>query len=295
MSNGGIGFMNNILITTECVADLPSNSEKFMKDYGIIYYDIKTEGGLFRDTKEIMSLNVLEYMMGGHKVAISVVPSANDYKNFFTDKLREYDEIIHISISSGISEAHENANLAKAKMGREGHKINIVDSRHLSSGQGLITMKAINCRDQGMTSKEILACLKEYIPNVSTSFLAENADYLYYNGKVEKIVMQICNAFKLHPVLEIVNGKLTVKRVYIGKYKRCAINYIKDTLGNVNKIDTTRGFITYAGCGEELLNFVNEEIDKRISFDELYEEQASATVSCNCGPNTFGILFARKS
>lgn len=286
--------MNNIIITTECVADMPSNYRKEFRDVDLIYYDIKTDGGIFRDTKEITSLNVLEYMMGGHKVAISVIPSANDYKNFFTEKLKEYDEILHVCISSGISEAYENANLARAKMGREGHKIHIIDSRHLSSGQGLITMEAIRCRDNGMSCKDILAHLDEYIPRVSTSFLANNADYLYYNKKVEKSIMSICRLLSLHPVLEMINGKLTVKKVYMGNYKKCAIKYIKKTIGKVDEIDTSNGFITYAGCSEELLEYVNEELGKRIKFDRLFQGQASATVSCNCGPSTFGVLFVRK-
>lgn len=285
--------MNNIIITTECVADLPSNYKKEFRDIDLIYYDIKTDGGVFRDTKEITSLNVLEYMMGGHKVAISVIPSANDYKNFFTDKLKEYDEILHVCISSGISEAFENANLAKAKMGRDGHKIHIIDSRHLSSGQGLITMEAIRCRDSGMKCKDIIAHLNEYIPKVSTSFLANNADYLYYNGKVDKAVMNICHIFNLHPVLAMINGKLTVRKVYIGNYRKCAIRYIKNTLGKVEEIDTSNGFITYAGCSEELLEYVNMELAKRIQFGRLFQGQASATVSCNCGPSTFGVLFVR--
>jgi len=285
--------MNNILITTECVADLPSNYMKKNLDIDIIYYDIKTDGGLFRDTKEICALNVLEYMMGGHKVAISVIPSANDYKNIFTEKLKEYDEIVHICISSGISGAFENANLARAKMGRDGHKIFIVDSRNLSSGQGLITMEAVKCRNAGMNCKEIVSHINDYISRVSCSFLSDNADYLYYNKKVGKSVMQICNLFKLHPVLEISNGKMTVKKIYMGNYRRCAHRYIKNTLGKVDEINPENGFITYAGCSEDTLEYVRKELDKKIKFENMYEVQASATVSSNCGPNTFGVIFYR--
>lgn len=286
--------MYSIVVTTECVADLPSTYLKENKDIDQIYYDVKTDRGLFRDTKEITSQNVLEYMMGGHKVAISIIPSANEYKAFFTEKLKEYDEILHICISSGISEAYENANLARAKMGREGHKIYIVDSRHLSSGQGLIFMEAIRCREQGMRCKDIVVHLKKYIPRVSTSFLAYNADYLYYNQKVGKFVQMLCDVFSLHPVLEMVNGKLTVRKIYMGNYKKCAVRYIRKLLGKVERIDKTNGFITYAGCSEEVLNHVHAELNKHIKFDNIFEGPASATVSCNCGPSTFGILFARK-
>lgn len=286
--------MKRIFITTECVADLPANYLNEYKDIELIYYDIKTDRGIFRDTKEITSLNVLEYMNGGKKVITSIIPSAYDYKQFFTEKLKSYDEILHVSVSSGISEAFENANTAKSRMGIDGERIHIIDSRHLSSGQGLITMEAVKCRDKGMDCKDIINHLIDYIPKVSTSFLANNADYLYYNQKVGENVMKICRMFSLHPVLAMIDGKLTLKRVYIGNYKKCAKRYMKNTLGRIENIDTTSGFITYAGCSEELLKHINVELANKIHFDNLYKCQASATVSCNCGPSTFGILFAKK-
>lgn len=285
--------MNNIAITTECVADLPQHvySEK---DIRIIYYDIKTEEGIFRDTKEIDSQNVIEYMSGGKKHIYSVVPSANDFKYFFSKMLKEYDEIIHICISAGVSEAVGNAQLAKVKMGRDGDKIHIVDSRHLSSGQGLIVLEAVRLKESGLECDEIIKSLLKFIPRVSTSFLSDNANYLYYNGKVGKRIMGICDLFRIHPVLALIDGKMIVKRVYIGDYHKAAKRYIRKVLKNANKIDKTRGFITYAGCTEKLLSEVNEEVSKCITFDSLDEQKASATVSSNCGPGTFGIIYSRR-
>ena len=77
--------MNDILITAECVADIPND---ICKNYGIdiIYYDIKTESGIFRDTEEIDSQNVMEYMSDGKKMAYSIIPTTKDYENFFAKR-----------------------------------------------------------------------------------------------------------------------------------------------------------------------------------------------------------------
>lgn len=284
--------MHSILISAECVADLPLNNP--YDDMTVIYYDIQTEEGLFRDTKEIVSVNVLEYMAGGHKKAVSIIPSADDYKYFFEKMLVEYDEIIHIAVSAGISEAYHNAEIGRSRLGRNSSKVFIVDSRNLSSAQAMIAMEAARCREEGMKCKEIVEHLKSYIPRVEISFLAFSADYLCYNGKVGKNIMNICNSFHLHPLLKIVNGKLTVKGVYVGNYRKCASRYIRKTLGNCNNIDRQVGFLTYVGCSEDQLDRIRRELDKRITFKNLYEGPASTTVSCNSGPSTFGIIFARE-
>jgi len=284
--------MHSILITAECVADIPKNIP--YDDIEVIYYDIQTEGGLFRDTKEIMSDNVLEYMAGGEKKAISIIPSAADYKNFFSKMLEEYDDIIHISVSSGISGAYENANLARAKLGRNSGHVYIVDSQTLSAAQGLIVLEAARCREEGQNCKEIVDSITEYAKKIEITFLSESADYLYYNGKVSKTVMDVCNTLHLHPVLAIINGKMTVKGVYIGNLRKCGIRYLRKTLGKIENIDNSIGYLVYSGCSEDHANHIKAELEKKIHFDTLYEGNASATVSCNSGPNTFGIIFARK-
>ncbi len=285
--------MHSIAITTECVADLPQNLYD-ENEIDIIYFDVRTESGVFRDTREIDSQNVIEYMADGKKKAISVVPTANEYKSFFSKKLSEYNEVIHICISDGISVAYSNATLAKVKMGRDGEKVHIIDSRHLSSGQGLLVLAAVKCLRDGMSSEEIVDYIEKMKTRISTSFLANNADYLYYNGKVKSTVMKLCKTFHIHPVLAMIEGKLTLKKVFIGNYNIVAKRYIKYLLGNKEKIKNDIGFLTYAGCSEEILDMVKKNAGDYIAFDDFHEQAASATVSSNCGPKTFGILFVMK-
>lgn len=285
--------MHNIAITTECVADLPKELLT-KKHIDIIYFDVETERGIFRDTDEIDAQNIIEYMLGGEKKAQSVVPSANDYKNFFKKRLEEYDEIIHISISSGVSSAYKNAELGRAKLGIDGRKIHLVDSGHLSSGLGLIVLEAVKGRDEGLESNMIVEKVKGIADRISTSFIVNNADYLYYNEKVGKNAMRICKFLHLHPVLRMQGGKLVVKHFYVGNYKKATSRYISGVLRKTDSIDASVGFCTYVGCSHAMLERIKSEVKKRITFDEYIEQAASATVSCNCGPKTFGILFQEK-
>ena len=281
--------MHNIIITAECVADMPSDILN-NGEVDVIYYDVETEEGVFRDTVEIDSQNLMEYVAGGKKKVYSVVPTANDYKNFFNKNLKEYDEIIHICISGGISVAYSNAQLARAKMGKDGNKVHLIDSKSLSAGQGLVTLQALKYRDQGMNSSEIVENLNKYIKTVSTTFLADNANYLYYNGKVSKGIMDLCNFLNLHPVLSMVDGTLTVRKVYFGAYERAAKKYVKSLIGDASKIDNSMGYLVYAGCSSELLEMVRKEIGSHTDFGVAYESVTSATVSANCGPKTFGVM-----
>lgn len=281
-------------ITTECVADLPE-SLCIEKEIGIIYMDIETEKGIFRDAYEVDADNITEYMIGGEKKARSVIPTANDYRHFFKKQLNEYDEIVHISISNGVSKAIENAKLGRAKLGMDGRKIHIVDSRHLSTGTGLLVLEAVKYREAGMSATEIVTGLNDVIPRIHTSFLANNAEYLYYNGQVKKWVMELCQVLQLHPILQMKNGKLGLKGVYIGKYEKAASRYIRDSLKKNDAIRTDRAFITYVGCSHAILQSIRKKVSEYTEFDEVFEQKASATIASNCGPLTFGVLYVAEN
>lgn len=284
--------MNSIAITTECTADLP---RKLLEQYkiDIIYMDIETDSGIFRDTTEIDSGNITEYMAGGKRKAQSIVPSATDYGSFFRSHLEDYDEIIHICIGSSVSAAMGNARVGREKLGNESLKVHLIDSGHLSTGVGLLVLEAARLRDEGLGSKDIVKKVTAGIPYICTSFLAYNADYLYYNNKVSEKVMKICRLFRLHPVLAVKEGRLVLKRLYFGNYEKAAEKYIASTLKDNKRIHKGRAFITYVGCGHELLESVNEKISRYVKFDEVWEKAASATIAANCGPLTFGILFQK--
>ena len=285
--------MHSIAITTECVADLPRELLK-EKNIDVVYYDVETETGIFRDTVEINTQNIADYMLSGQRKVQSVVPSANDYKNFFRKKLEEYDEVIHISISTEISNAYENARLGLAKLGIDGRKIHLVKSVQLSSGLGLLVLRAVEYRDAGLDSKGILDKIKEEEEKISTSLIVKNVNYLYYNNKIGKSTQRLCRLFKLHPVLQLEKGKLVLKKLYLGSYKRATIRYVNYVLRHSHQIDDTIAFCTYTGCSRETLKRVKEETLKRVPFQDYKEQASSVTISCNCGPDTFGIIYRRK-
>lgn len=283
--------MVRLCITTECVCDLPEELLKSL-NVAIIYFHINTDSGCFRDTDEIDAHNILEYIENGGKMSKSAAPTANEYKNFFQRKLEDFNEIIHIAISSGISEAVKNASLAAAKMGIEGRKVHIFDSAHLSSGMGLMVMKAAQLNQNGCSTKHILEELEHMKGLISTSFIVRNANYLFRNGKVGKGIMQLCNIFSLHPVLYMKNGVLTLKGVEFGNYEKAGMHYLKKELRHAEKIDKEYLFITHAGCLIKKMEQLKKGAEECCAFKHVIVNSASATVSSNCGPDTFGVLFA---
>lgn len=285
--------MSKIAITTECVCDLPIQLMKEM-DIGCIYFDILTDKGIFQDTTEISERNVLEYMENGEKKAKSDEPLVVDYMNLFKAKLQEYDEVIHICISEKVSRAITHATMAKLELGEAGDRIFLIDSMQLSSGMGLMALKAAQMRDEGKCAEEIVAAMYDLRKRVSTTFITKNADYLFFNMRVSKLVMKMCQRLNLHPVLRMKDGTLQLKNIMVGNYEKACNKYVSIELAHPVNIEENMAFITHAGCNNNRLEMIKERVNNLKKFEKLWCQPASATITCNCGPDTFGVIFLQK-
>lgn len=282
-----------VKIIAECVCDLPADWLK-AHNVDVVYFTIETDRGVFFDTKEITSENIISYMQAGGKKAFSSAPKSDAYKEVFENNLKEFDEVILVAISSGVSLSCENADKAVEQLGKNGKRVHVFDSGHLSSGLGHLVIKAAKMAEKGCSASEILTALEALKSKVSTSFIAESVDYLYMNDKVSEKVKKFCTAFSIHPILEMKNGELTLKSVTRGNYRKACKRYIRKMLRKAKSIETGTAFITHVGCSTKMIEWIKSEVSQICKFDNLIVTKASATISSNCGPNTFGVLFIEK-
>ena len=281
-----------ICITTDCVCDLPDEMLRD-NDIDIVYFYIETDTGRFRDRSEITAQNVFEYLKGGGKKSITSAPSSEEFVELFSKKLENCNEVIHIATGSLISASVANSKAAVEQMGSLGERVHIFDSGHLSTGIGHIVLKAAEMVNNGVSDSGcIIAELEKMRDIVSTSFIADSADYLYRNGRVSKAVQIICSMFNIHPVLAMKNGHLGLKSVQIGNYEKSALRYVRKELKDKN-VKADRLFITHAGCTANDIKLIKKEVNRIMKFDSVIVTKASATVSGNSGPRTFGVLYVK--
>lgn len=282
--------MKKIIITTDCVCDMP---DQLLETHGVrvIYFYIVTEHGWFRDMDEITSGNIIEYFERGGKRVQTKAPFQEEYRAFFEEVLRVSDEIIHISVTSTLSLSYQNALTAAAELG---DRVRVVDSGHLSSGMAHLVIRASELVRQGKSGEEIVEILEQMKRRISTSFIAENANYLYRTGVVGKFVKNVCEVLKIHPVLGIKKGVIRLKTVKIGNYEKAVLRYVRGQMRWSSHVEKERVFITHAGCSLKLIAKVKNEVARECEFQEIQVTEASATITSNCGANTIGVLFVKK-
>ncbi|WP_299028220.1 DegV family protein [uncultured Thermanaerothrix sp.] len=212
-------------------------------------------------------------------------PSIKEFLEFFEPS----DEIIYIGISAKLSATLSNSLLAAQQLPHK--KIYIIDSKNLSTGIGLLVLKAAELRDQGWTAEEIVREIRAMVPRVHTSFVIETMEYLYKGGRCTALQAIVGSVLRIRPIIEVrPDGMLGVKAKIRGTRVKALDAMLEDLRLHLPYLDLHRVFVTHTGCDEDAAYLV-ESIKSMAPVEEICVTQAGATISSHCGPDTIGILF----
>lgn len=215
----------------------------------------------------------------------------SDFVDFFKKFTDEGNTIIHFSISSEMSSTFNNSRMAAMEF----DNVYTIDSRNLSTGGALLVIAAAEMAQKGMEAEKIVEEIEKLIPCLDTSFVIDNLEFLHKGGRCSAVAMLGANLLKLKPCIEVKNGSMGVGKKYRGKYADVLKTYVEERIGDGSGIDTDRVFVTHAGCDEEIVNAVVEQVKAFGLFKEVFISRAGCTISSHCGPDTLGVIFMRKS
>ena len=233
---------------------------------------------------------IFAHVASGGSLCSTAARSVGTYMDEFSKYSNEYDGIIHISIGSGFSSSYQNACLAA----EEFDNVRVIDSQNLSTGQGLVVLKACELAQSAEDLDTLAQSLREFTEKVEASFVVDKLDYLVKGGRCSSAAALGANLLSLKPCIEVKNGKMTVGKKYRGNYAKCLSSYVKERLEGREDVDSGILFVTQTVVSEEAYSSVMNTVHTFGAFDNIYETKAGCTISCHCGPGTLGILFVRK-
>lgn len=219
-------------------------------------------------------------------------PSIEEAIELFRELTADGSEVISFSISSSMSASNNVMRLAAEELELE-DTIHIVDSANLSTGIGHLVIEAATMAADGMSAKDILAELESLKPRVHASFVVDTLTYLHRGGRCSGLAALAGGALKLHPRIDVVDGKMGASKKYRGKMSHVIITYVKELAEELLKAKPDRVFITHSGCDAELVESVREYLESLHVFGEILETRAGGVISSHCGPGTLGVLYIK--
>ena len=243
----------------------------------------------FKDGVTITPADIFAHVAAGGALCTTSANSIGEYADVFEKYHADYDGIIVVTLGSGFSTCYQSACLAA----EDYEKVRVVDSQNLSTGQGLVVLKACELAKTAADLDALAEELRAYAEKVEASFVVDKLDYLVKGGRCSSAAALGANLLNLKPCIEVKGGKMSVGKKYRGNYTKCLVNYVKERLEGREDIDGTL-FLTKTEVSDEAYEAVKNAVMEYGHFETVYEAVAGCTISCHCGPGTLGIIFVRK-
>ena len=278
-----------IIISTDSTSDLGY----LFKEKNIPFMPICVVLGneFYQDGVNIGPDDVYAYVEKTGTLPKTAAKNEYDYEEFFTELTKNGDEVIHIAFSSQLSTCCACAITASKKF----NNVKVIDSLSLSTGSGLLVLKALDLVNEGKTSDEIEQIIKDLVPSVQASFIVSTMEYLHKGGRCGKIASFAASVLNIMPTLTLKEGKIEVGKKYMGNILKNCDKYVLDTLKLHNNYDKTRVFITCTkGTDERIINKIETTLKSNSDFVEIIKTYAGATVTSHCGKGTIGVLYINK-
>ena len=208
------------------------------------------------------------------------------YNEHFEQLLKEYDAVVHFSLSSELSMACSNAIRASKNF----KNVFVIDTKSLSTGIALLAIYGRELALAGYDAKDIYEKCLQRIDYVQASFELNRLDYLHKGGRCSGLALFGANLLKIRPQILVSNGKMIPGKKYRGNFAHVVKNYCQDVLETYNTPDLSKAFVTYTTASDEIIATAKNYLKER-GFEKIYVTRAGATIASHCGEDTLGILY----
>lgn len=222
--------------------------------------------------------------------------NVSEFIDLFQPILSAGRDILHISLSSGISGVFNSANIAAETLRDEypDRTIEVVDSLSASSGYGMLAQIAVDCRDRGMSLEETKQELERVRTRIWHIFTTSDLTYLIRGGRVSKAAGTVGMLLNICPIMDVDReGKLRVVEKVRGRHK--ALKRIVDMMEKNadGGIDYNQYCFLMHADNDEDTEILRQMIEER--FPKLKGKVRTflvgMTIGCHTGPGLVAAVF----
>lgn len=280
-------------IVTDSTCDLPP---QLLQDYHITVLPLHITRGKesLLDGLEITAADVFAYEAATGELCSTAAVNISEFAACFRELGRKHEALVCVTIGSGFSACFQNACIAAEDV-EDTVPVFVVDSRNLSSGQGLLVLEGARMAERGILPEEIAARLTDLRERVDASFILNRLDYMKKGGRCSAVTAMGANLLQIKPCIEVKDGKMRVGRKYRGHLDRVLNQFVKDRLapydpgGTANEV-----LLPHPPAEPKYMDAVLSALSADGRFSTVLDAPSGCTVACHCGPNTIGVMFLRQ-
>lgn len=263
----------------------------------VVEMNIELEGRTithYSDERECSSKDFYESLRNGHMASTSQITPAK-FIDVFTRYAQAEMDVLYIAFSSGLSGTYNSACIAKEEVLETNPmmRINVVDSKAASGGEGLIVYLAAKMQEAGASMDEVTQWIESNKDHVNHWFTVDDLAFLKRGGRINTATMLVGSMLKIKPVMNVSEeGKLTPK--YNARGRKKSLHALANEC--VQRLETARSdvaMISHGDCEADAL-YLKDEILKNSEIKEVMLTSIGPVIGSHSGPGTVALFFLGK-
>ena len=284
--------MGNVAIMTDSNSGITQSQAKEL-GITVVPMPFYIDGKLYYEDIDLTQEDFYRMLEKGGDISTSM-PAVGDLIDRWEALLKDYDEIVYIPMSSGLS---SSCATAKALAQDYEGKVFVVDNQRISVTQEQSVYDAMKLRDQGMSASDIKEVLEREKLQASIYITVDTLKYLKKGGRITPAAAAIGTVLNLKPVLQIQGEKLDAFAKVRGwkAAKKTMLNAIEKDL-NERFADVKNDMVLGMAytCSKEEAQEWKQEIVDRFPGYEIVEGPLSLSVACHIGPGAMAVTCMKQ-
>lgn len=286
--------MNKVIILTDSTCDL---TQEIIKEYDIKVIPLHITFGAesLDDGIDIKLPELYKRVEETNEMPKTAACAPGEFIEFMEPFINEGYDIFYIGIGGKLSTTYQSFQIAAEEF-PEGRCYSS-DGSNLSTGTGLLALKACKYRDSGMSAAQIKERIDHRIPRMKSQFVVRTLDYLHKGGRCSSLTKIFGTVLRIRPMIVVREGSLKVGKKTIGLMKK-AVSVMTDMfMADFANIDPEFVFITHTTDCDQSFNEIDAKFKELGIYDKVkhvYRTEAGCVIGAHCGPGTIGILYLMK-
>ncbi|MEY8236333.1 DegV family protein [Lachnospiraceae bacterium 66-29] len=285
--------MGKIAVVTDSNSGI---TQKQAKEYGINVLPMPffIDGETYFEDIDLTQEQFYQKLEGKAEISTSM-PAVGTVTELWDQLLKEYEGIVHIPMSSGLSSSCETAMMLSQEYNG---KVQVVNNQRISVTQKQSVLDALKLAEEGKNAEEIKKYLEEVKYDSSIYIMVDTLYYLKKGGRITPAAAALGTLLKLKPVLQIQGEKLdayakarTVKQarsIMIDAIKNDFAKRFGDETGNNMHI-----FVAYTKDKDTALDF-KAQLLEAFPGQDIDVDPLSLSVACHIGPGSLAVACSKK-
>lgn len=278
--------MRKILIVAESGSDINAS---MAKEYGITIVPMHVSfGEKTVDDGTFQVDDIIKYYRESGKLPKTSASTPIDFEMVFDALHAEYPQahILYLAYSAITTCSYQSAYIAAENR----DYITMLDTKQVSMGQGAIVLEVAKAlkEHEDLTVEELVMIAKSKIKSAHMCFMPDDLEFLRAGGRVSNVAYLGAKILNLHPIIEILEGKLVATKKYRGKMSRVAAKMVRE-YSDTYKLNKDCLYVVYTvGLSDEVKDSIKEAIDE-CGYSATIWVQANGVITTHGGPGAVGI------